>query len=83
MLFLVATETNQPPIVDVGPDQTITLADNAFLQGVVSDDSLPDPPAALTTTWSQMSGPSTVTFANGSEVITTAAFSAIGTMSCA
>jgi hypothetical protein len=42
---------NQPPVVDAGADQTITLPDSAALNGTVTDDGLPDPPGLVTTTW--------------------------------
>ena len=48
---------NMPPTVDAGPDQPITLPDDASLDGTVSDDGLPNPPMTVTTTWSQISGP--------------------------
>jgi hypothetical protein len=69
---------NQAPNVNAGPDQTITLPANASLDGTVSDDGLPNPPGAVTTTWSKVSGPGTVTFADASAVDTTASFSAAG-----
>jgi hypothetical protein len=69
---------NQPPVVSAGPDQTITLPNSASLDGTVSDDGLPNPPGALTTTWSKFSGPGTVTFGNASLVDTTASFSVAG-----
>jgi hypothetical protein len=69
---------NQPPGVNAGPDQTITLPSSANLVGTVSDDGLPNPPGALTTTWSKVSGPGTVTFGNANAVDTTASFSAAG-----
>jgi K319L-like, PKD domain len=69
---------NQPPGVNAGPDQTITLPGSANLIGTVSDDGLPNPPGALTTTWSKVSGPGTVTFGNAAAVSTTASFSAAG-----
>jgi len=69
---------NQPPGVNAGPDQTITLPGSANLVGTVSDDGLPNPPRALTTTWSKVSGPGTVTFGNANAVDTTASFSAAG-----
>jgi len=72
---------NQSPIVDAGPDQTITLPASAQLSGIVNDDGLPNPPAHLTTTWSQTSGPGTVTFADPNAVDTTATFSAAGAYS--
>ena len=55
---------NQPPIVNAGIDQTITLPSTASLNGTAGDDGLPSPPAALATTWSMVGGPGTVTFGN-------------------
>ena len=72
------SQANLPPTVDVGFDQTITLADSAFLRGVVSDDGLPDPPGAFSVTWSQVSGPGSVTFSNNSDLLTTASFPSTG-----
>jgi hypothetical protein len=43
------------------------------------DDGKPNPPATVTTTWSKVSGPGTVTFANPSAKVTTATFSTAGT----
>ena len=72
------TAANQAPTVSAGPDQTIALPESAVLDGTVSDDGKPDPPGALATTWSQVSGPGTVTFADASAVDTTATFSSAG-----
>jgi len=69
---------NGTPSVNAGPDQTITLPGSANLVGTVSDDGLPNPPAVVTTTWSKVSGPGTVTFGNAAAVNTTASFSASG-----
>ena len=70
---------NQPPVVSAGVDQTVTLPASASLDGTVTDDGLPNPPGAVTTTWSRVSGPGTVTFGNPAAVDTTASFSAAGT----
>ncbi len=70
--------TNQAPSVSAGPDLGVTLPATAALDGTVTDDGLPDPPAAVTTTWSQVSGPGTVTFVDPAAVDTTASFSAPG-----
>jgi hypothetical protein len=78
LTVLASTAVNLPPSVYVGPDQTITLADSVFLDGVISDDSLPDTPAALSTIWSKVSGPGTVIFQNHREALTTASFSTTG-----
>ena len=70
---------NNAPFVNAGPDQTISQPANANLDGTVSDDGLPNPPGAVTTTWSKVSGPGTVTFGNPNAVDTTASFSVAGT----
>ena len=69
---------NQPPVVSAGAPQTITLPAAAALTGTVSDDGRPDPPAGLTTAWSVVSGPGTVTFGDGQALATTATFSTAG-----
>jgi hypothetical protein len=49
------------------------------LDGSVSDDGYPNPPAATSVTWSRVSGPGTVTFGNPGAVDTTATFTVAGT----
>ncbi len=74
-----APPANAAPEVDARADRTITLPTNSVaLDGTVTDDGLPDPPQ-LTLTWSQDSGPGTVTFDNASAEDPTATFSAAGT----
>ena len=68
---------NQAPVVDAGPDQTIALPAGASLVGSVTDDGLPG--SDVTTTWSEVSGPGNVTFADPTSTSTTATFSAAGT----
>src|SRR5207248_8320229 len=65
---------NQAPVVNAGPDQTIHVL-SAALSGSATDDGLPNPPGALTYTWSKVSGPGTVAFANQNAASTTATFS--------
>jgi|GEM_PF-2763385 len=74
----VATPVNVAPSVSAGPDRTITLPATASLDGTVTNDGLPVG-AAVTSTWSKVSGPGTVTFGNTAAVDTTAAFSVTGT----
>jgi len=69
---------NQAPVVSAGPDQTISVTGVATLAGTASDDGLPDPPATVTTLWSVVSGPGTVTFADARAAATTASFSTAG-----
>ncbi len=75
---VAVTTRNQSPTVNAGADQTITLPNAANLNGTVSDDGLPAG-SSVATTWSQVSGPATVTFANAHVTVTTATFSAAGT----
>lgn len=69
---------NQAPVVIAGPDQTIMIPSDATLAGVVSDDGQPDPPAAVATSWSVVSGPGPVTFANVALIDTQAGFTVAG-----
>ena len=49
------------------------------MQGSVTDDGLPNPPATVTDTWSQVSGPGTATFTDPSSPTTTVSFDSAGT----
>ena len=69
---------NQPPQVNAGSDQTITLPSSANLDGTVTDDGLPNPPGAFTAIWTKQGGPGNVTFGNANMVDTTAQFSLPG-----
>ncbi len=77
-LVITPAPTNQAPSANAGADQTITLPNSAALSGTASDDSLPNPPATLTTTWSKVSGPGNVTFGNPNALATTAGFTLAG-----
>src|SRR6266480_7348354 len=69
---------NLAPTVNACADQVITLPSVANLTGVAIDDGLPILPGVLTTTWSQVSGPGTVSFSNARALNSTATFSASG-----
>ncbi len=71
-------EPNNPPAVSAGPDQTIDLPAPAQLAGTATDDGKPSSPGTLTITWSKVSGPGSVTFANPSAARTDAYFSTPG-----
>ena len=66
---------NQAPQATATGPATVALPDVATLNGSVVDDGLPGP---YTTTWSKVSGPGTVTFANAWAEDTTATFSLPG-----
>ncbi|HEY2973146.1 MAG TPA: PKD domain-containing protein [Pyrinomonadaceae bacterium] len=67
---------NQPPLVDAGPDQSITQPAVASLQGSALDDGLPANP--LTVSWARVSGPGNVTFGTPNAAATIASFTAVG-----
>src|SRR5206468_69377 len=74
----VSAPGNLAPVVNAGPDVAITLPTTvATLAGTVSDDGKVNPTPTIT--WSKISGPGTVTFANASAASTTATFSQQGT----
>jgi hypothetical protein len=77
-LLIPGGAINQAPVVNAGTNQSITFPGTATLAGSASDDGLPDPPDTLTTTWSKVSGPGTVTFGDASDPTTTATFSTVG-----
>jgi YD repeat-containing protein len=68
--------TNQPPAVNAGPDQTISLPGVALLNGTATDDGLPN--GTLNIIWKLVSGPGAVIFTSPSAAVTKAMFSATG-----
>lgn len=75
-IYATNSPPNLAPVVNAGADQNSTA--NATLSGSVTDDGVPLAPGTLTHTWTKVSGPGTVTFANASSATTTAYFSADG-----
>jgi hypothetical protein len=75
--FDAVAPVNQPPVVNAGIDASIAYASPAAVDGTVSDDGRPAP-GTLITSWAKVSGPGTVTFANGLAIDTTANFSEAG-----
>jgi hypothetical protein len=72
---------NRAPVVSAGPDQVVVASNSPVavqLAGTASDDGQPNPPGILTLSWSKISGPGTVTFANPAALNTSASFSAPG-----
>jgi RHS repeat-associated protein len=67
---------NTPPIVNAGPDQTISNL-VTILQGIVSDDSLPAA-SALSIFWTRNGSAGVVTFANSNSPTTAVTFSQPG-----
>ncbi|HKG60485.1 MAG TPA: RHS repeat-associated core domain-containing protein [Pyrinomonadaceae bacterium] len=75
---VTALPANAAPIVNAGPNQTITLPNTANLNGTVADDGFPVG-ATVSTFWSQVSGPGLVTFNEINNPVTRAIFSTPGT----
>jgi hypothetical protein len=74
----VTPPANAAPVVGAGADLSVTLPATAALAGTVTDDGKPAP-AALSSTWSKVSGPGTVAFSNAAALNPTATFGAAGT----
>ena len=72
-LMLLEAGSNQPPVVEAGPDREVTLPDGGqiALAGTASDDGNPIPPGQLTITWSVLSQPegANVTFTPSANVL--------------
>ena len=72
-------KANEAPVADAGPDQSVELPAKAVsLAGSVTDDGLP-PQSAVQTTWTVVSGPGPVSFADSASAATTATLSVAGT----
>jgi hypothetical protein len=68
---------NLAPVVSAGPDGTTQNQVEYALNGAVSDDGIPAG-SPLTSLWSVVSGPGSVTFKNASSAKTSAVFSKAG-----
>ena len=86
-VFILAdgADLNGPPVVSAGADTAAPFSDEpvpppavAALAGTISDDGLPVG-AAVSGTWSKVSGPGTVSFTDANAAATTATFSTPGT----
>src|SRR5262249_34835340 len=74
---ITVNPVNQAPTVNADRKSVMSRPASAILSGPASDDGW-RAGSTLTTTWSMVSGPGTVTFTNGSALATTATFSAAG-----
>ena len=66
---------NFPPIVTAGLDRAVVIGGKTYLSGSVKDEGKPKPVVA---TWSKLSGPGEVSFADAHAPVTTATFSKAG-----
>ena len=72
------TTVNHPPVTAAGSSQTVAFSAGALLGGSVNDDGLPLP-AALSSSWTLLSGPGTPVFANPANPATAVTFNLPGT----
>ena len=73
-MVTVNSQVNVQPVVNAGPNQTITLPTNTVtLNGSASDNGVP-----MTLIWTQISGPTAVTFSSPNTAVTQASFTVQG-----
>jgi len=77
VLVNAAPPVNLAPVVNSGPDATITLPSGIALTGIATDDGLPNG-GSLSVTWSKVSGPGAVAFVNMNSLNASATFSVAG-----
>ena len=70
--------TNYGAVVDAGSNVTVQVNLPFTLAGVVTDDGKPNPPGALSNTWSLVSGPAPVTITNANNLTNTVLFTQSG-----
>jgi RHS repeat-associated protein len=68
---------NEPPILSAGNNKVIGLTNVVTLEGVATDDGLPQG-GSLGVTWSVVSGPGAVTFENSNATNSRATFASVG-----
>lgn len=78
LLHIVYTTGNTPPVVNAGNDDSVAVTESISLAGSASDDGNPNPPATVTTQWSKVSGPGTVSFSSPGSLNPTATFTEVG-----
>jgi hypothetical protein len=71
-------DANVAPIASAGADFSVDINTSTALAGSVSDDDKPSPPAAVSSSWSQFSGPGTATFTNVADPVSTVIFDTAG-----
>lgn len=74
-----ANTTNFAPVVAIASAADTSVNSPANLDGTVSDDGLPNPPASLSAQWSKVSGPGNVIFGDQTSTDTSATAGSPGT----
>ncbi len=76
---VLAVPNNAAPTVNAGPDQSVPSGATVTLAATATDDGRPAPPASISTSWRQVSGPGSSSFANSSDATTTVTMPVSGT----
>lgn len=79
LIDVIDPNANQPPSVDAGADFSVASDTEISLNGSISDDGLPNPPATTTASWSKISGPGSVDFEDSSDPVSDVSFDTDGT----
>ncbi len=81
-LTIADDDINNPPVIAITSPTSSNFAIPSgvglLIEAIATDDGKPIPTGTLTTTWSKVSGPGTVTFGNAATPTTSAIFSASG-----
>ncbi|MEO8615214.1 MAG: DUF4082 domain-containing protein [Luteolibacter sp.] len=77
--YAIFATTNYTPVMNAGVDQNVSISSGATLAGTATFSNVPLLASTLTTGWSKVSGPGTVTFGTAAALTSTATFSAAGT----
>src|SRR3972149_7038909 len=77
ILLLLAVQSNQPPEIYAGADQSIAISNSAQLAATASDDGLPAG-TVLLTKWIQISGPGIAVFTDDTDPASRVSFSQPG-----
>jgi len=70
--------TNFVPAVDAGTNLTVQIVNPVNLQGTITDDGLPNPPALVTNVWEFAGGPGLPTIADPTNLTTAVSFTNAG-----
>ena len=73
-----APATNHAPVVNAGPDVSVQIGIPVTLIGTVTDDGLPNPPAAVTYAWTYLGTNTDVVITNPASLTNTFVFSTSG-----
>ena len=78
LTLAASSDTNKAPVVNAGPDVSVQIGVPVTLIGTVTDDGLPNPPAAVTFVWTYLGTNTDVVITNPASLTNTFVFSTPG-----